>query len=62
MTKSAARTPRLLLVSEVAEVLKVSIKTIRRWIERGDLHVHQIGRQHRVAEEDLLIFLGKTRK
>jgi excisionase family DNA binding protein len=51
MTMSASRALHFLSVSEVAELLKVSPKTVRRWIERGDLHVHQIGRQHRIAEQ-----------
>jgi len=62
MTMSASRAPHFLSVAEIAQALRVSVKTVRRWIKRGDLHVHQIGRQHRAAEEDLLIFLAKNRK
>ena len=59
---TAARLPRLLAVSEVAELLQVSSKTVRRWIERQELRTHRLGRQLRVAEEDLTAFLGQRRK
>jgi len=49
-------------VSEVAELLQVSTKTVRRWIERQELRTHRLGRQLRVAEEDLAAFLGQRRK
>jgi excisionase family DNA binding protein len=49
-------------VNEVAELLQVSSKTVRRWIERQELRTHRLGRQLRVAEEDLAAFLGQRRK
>lgn len=62
MSLSVSRTPRLMAVTDVAQLLKVSTKTVRRWIKRGDLHVHQCGRQHRITEEDLRLFLALTRQ
>ncbi len=59
---TAARLPRLLAVNEVAQLLQVSTKTVRRWIERRELRTHRLGRQLRVAEEDLAAFLGQRRK
>jgi excisionase family DNA binding protein len=59
---TAARLPRLLAVSEVAALLQVSPKTVRRWIERRELRTHRLGRQLRVSEEDLAAFLGQRRK
>lgn len=56
------RLPHLFSVDQVAEQLGVSSKTVRRWIERRELHVHQLGRQLRVAEEDLSAFLNARRK
>ncbi len=53
---------RLLTVNEVAELLQVSSKTVRRWIERQELRTHRLGRQLRVSEEDLAAFLGQRRK
>jgi excisionase family DNA binding protein len=46
----------------VAKKLSVSTKTIRRWIERGELHVHRLGRQIRISEEDLVAFLASHRR
>ena len=59
---TAARLPRLLAVTDVAQLLQVSSKTVRRWIERRELRTHRLGRQLRVAEEDLAAFLGQRRK
>ncbi len=59
---TACRFPRLLAVNEVAELLQVSSKTVRRWIERRELRTHRLGRQLRVSEEDLAAFLGQRRK
>ena len=53
---------RLLMVNEVAELLQVSSKTVRRWIERQELRTHRLGRQLRVTEEDLAAFLAQRRK
>lgn len=61
LTPIASRLPRLLAVSEVARLLQVSTKTTRRWIESGELHVHHLGRQLRVSEEDLAAFLNRCR-
>jgi excisionase family DNA binding protein len=51
----------LLAIPDVAALLKVSTKTIRRWIKDGKMHVHLIGRQIRIAEDDLQLFLVKHR-
>jgi excisionase family DNA binding protein len=56
-----SRLPRLLPLDEVAHTLHVSIKTVRRWIQQGALHAHQFGRQLRVAEEDLAVFINRAR-
>lgn len=56
------RLPRFLSVHEVHEQLGVSTKTVRRWIERGDLHVHRLGRQLRISEEDLITFVAQHRR
>ena len=54
--------PRLLTVDEMAERLGVCSRTIRRWIARNELPAHRLGRSVRVAEDDLLAFLGKHRR
>jgi excisionase family DNA binding protein len=56
------RIPRLLAVTDIADLLRVSIKTVRRWIDRGDLRAHHLGRCVRVSEEDLNAFLAQHRR
>jgi excisionase family DNA binding protein len=55
------RRPRILAVADVAHRLDVSTKTVRRWIEQGDLRVHRLGRQLRISEEDLSAFINRGR-
>jgi len=43
----------LLTVAEVAAVLRLSVKTVRRMIARGELPARQIGRQWRVRRTHL---------
>jgi excisionase family DNA binding protein len=54
--------PPMLSVADVAERLQLCTRTIRRAIETGELHVHQIGRRYRVAEDDLMLFIVTRRK
>ncbi len=56
------RTLHFLTVVEVALLLKISTKTVRRRIKGGDLHAHLIGGQLRISEEDLTAYLAQTRK
>jgi excisionase family DNA binding protein len=49
-------------IAEVAERLHVSCRTVRRWIEAGDLVAHRIGGIVRVAESDLRAFLALHRE
>jgi excisionase family DNA binding protein len=48
-------------ISEVAERLRVSTRTVRRWIVAGDLVVLRIGSVLRVSERDFRAFLGLNR-
>jgi excisionase family DNA binding protein len=59
MTAAPACFPELLSIGEVAKRLKLSTKTIRRWIERGELRVYRLGGQIRIAERDLVAFLNE---
>jgi excisionase family DNA binding protein len=47
---------------EVAERLKVTDRTVRRWISDGSLKVIRLGRSVRIAESDLQRFIeaGRT--
>jgi len=50
----------ILTIEEVSSILKVSKRTIYRWIESGDLKVARIGRKtYRVFESDLRKFIRK---
>lgn len=54
--------PALLSIPEVADCLKVSEKTVRRWIESGELPYHRLGRQIRISETDLVMFVKSRRQ
>ncbi|MFQ5792433.1 MAG: helix-turn-helix domain-containing protein [Acidobacteriota bacterium] len=54
--------PTLYSIRETADLLKVSTKTIRRWIESGELPAHRLGRQIRISEDDLLTFIRTRRQ
>ena len=50
----------ILTIQEVAKVLKVSKRTVYRWVNSGDLKVARIGRKtYRVFESDLKKFIKK---
>ena len=57
--KSVTSPARLLTIREVASYCQVDEKTIRRWIEAGNLPAFKLGRQWRVAEKDLRRFLNE---
>ncbi|MPY75463.1 MAG: helix-turn-helix domain-containing protein [Alphaproteobacteria bacterium] len=57
-----ASAPTFCTIPETAERLKVSPKTVRRWIEHGTLNVHRFGKQIRIAETDLLAFIEGCRQ
>ena len=52
---------RYLTLPEVAERLKVSRRTIYRWIKSGDLDAYQFGREYRITESALKDFLEAHR-
>jgi excisionase family DNA binding protein len=54
--------PRLHTIKAVAEAVNVSSRTVRRWIENGDLAVHRVDSVVRVAEDDLRAFLALHRQ
>ena len=57
MSQTTTEEKPLLTVSEVAEFCRLSPRTVRRWIERNELAALRLGRQVRVSEKDLKIFL-----
>lgn len=50
--------PELLTIQQVAELIGVSDKTVRRWIARGDLEAWQRDRIVRVDRRELQRFLN----
>ena len=54
--------PGLFTIEQTAEHLQVSTKTIRRWIKNGDLIAHRIGRQLRISDADLKVFIRMRRE
>jgi excisionase family DNA binding protein len=53
--------PRFFTVSEIAESLDVSTRTVRRWIRSGSLIAHRFGGIVRVSEADFAGFLALRR-
>ena len=53
---------QFLTVEQTAEVLQVSDRTVRRWIDDGDLVAHRFGRQLRIAPADLNSFIRMRRE
>lgn len=46
-------------IKEVADTLSVNERTVRRWIKAGHLSGHRIGRQWRISQHDLEVFLNE---
>lgn len=47
---------RFYSIEEVADLLRVSPRTVRRWIKAGQLRAHRFGRTMRIACEDLRFY------
>jgi excisionase family DNA binding protein len=51
----------LLTIEEVARILKVSVQTVRRMIDEGELQARKIRGQWRIKREDLRNYIdGKS--
>ncbi len=61
-TPGTSPLPALYSVTETAKLLKVSPRTVRRWIEKGDLTAHRFGRQIRITDSDLVTFIRQCRE
>lgn len=40
-------------IQEVSNLFKISTKTIRRWIDKGDLPIIKIGRAIRISQDEV---------
>lgn len=54
--KSPAET--FFTIRDIAELMKISTRTVARWIECGDLKAVRVGAVVRVSEKALKDFLG----
>ncbi len=52
----------LLTLKQAADTLQVSTKTVRRWVQSGELIHHRFGRQLRISEIDLQAFIDAGRQ
>ncbi len=59
--KSPLDNLQLRTIESIAELCQVSTRTVRRWIDRGELDAYRLGRQLRVSERDLELFLRERR-
>jgi excisionase family DNA binding protein len=48
-------------ITEVAEMVGVSTRSVRRWIKRDELAAHRFGASVRIAERDLEAFFSRHR-
>jgi excisionase family DNA binding protein len=58
----ATEVGRVYTPQEVAELLKVSYRTVQEWIRMGKLGAIRYGRLYRIRAEDLAEFGRKTRR
>jgi len=54
-------TSQLYTVEEVARLLNMHVKTVRRYVRDGRLKARQIGKEYRIARPDLTEFAGEIR-
>lgn len=53
--------PQLYTVDEVASLLNLHVKTVRRYVRDGRLKARRIGKEYRIARADLTDFAGEIR-
>ena len=49
-------------LTQIAHKAHVSVRTVRRLVERGELKTHRIGAQIRVSEGDWQAYLARSRQ
>lgn len=62
LTEGPPEQPEFLTPQEVAELLRVSVYTVRRWIKEGDLPAYKVGRSWRIDQEELERWLDAQRQ
>jgi excisionase family DNA binding protein len=53
--------PRLFSVEQIAKLVGISGRTVRRWIDDKQLPVHRLGRLIRISETDFIAFVQSRR-
>jgi len=48
-------------VEQVAEHLAVCTKTVRRWIQSGDMQAYRFGNQIRISDDNLTEYINQSR-
>jgi excisionase family DNA binding protein len=48
-------------VEEIANILEVSIDTVRNWIKQGRLEAFKVGRDYRISQEQFDRFMNERR-
>jgi len=61
-TPAPESTPAFLTVEAAAELLGLSLATVRRAIRNGDLQVHRFGRAIRISRESFETYIDKSRR
>ncbi len=56
------KTIEMLTPGEVAERLKISVYSVRRWIKKGELPAYRVGRAWRISADDLAQWLSERQK
>jgi excisionase family DNA binding protein len=59
---ATAQPVRFFTVANVAESLSVSTRTVRRWIDAGELIAHRFNGVLRICDADLQAFLARHRE
>ena len=54
------KTERFMTPTEVAELARVSVSTVKREIERGELRAVHVGRQLRIDPADFRAYLNRA--
>lgn len=55
-----ATTPFFYTIEQVADLLSLHVKTVRRYVREGRLKARRIGKAYRIARRDLENFAGET--
>lgn len=52
------RVEKLYSAEEVAEYLKVTLRTVRDWIKKGEIRASKVGKAYLVKESDIQRFVN----